>query len=74
MSRVEYWGHTCLVLYAQWTKGDLRAAQFFNGVATVCTKLFNAVEPDHAYFGQKDIQQALLLKLSESSVPHQPLS
>ncbi|GHJ84476.1 hypothetical protein NliqN6_0878 [Naganishia liquefaciens] len=37
--------------------------QFFRGVATVCTKLFNAVEPDHAYFGQKDIQQALLLKL-----------
>ncbi|ORX34342.1 hypothetical protein BD324DRAFT_583367 [Kockovaella imperatae] len=37
--------------------------QFFTGVATVCTKLFNAVEPDHAYFGQKDIQQALLLKL-----------
>ncbi|KAJ9095764.1 hypothetical protein QFC19_007477 [Naganishia cerealis] len=36
--------------------------QFFQGVATVCTKLFNAVEPDHAYFGQKDIQQALLLK------------
>jgi pantoate--beta-alanine ligase len=42
------------------------AAQFFKGVATVCTKLFNAVEPDHAYFGQKDIQQALLLKLSTS--------
>lgn len=39
------------------------AAQFFTGVATVCTKLFNAVEPDHAYFGQKDIQQALILKI-----------
>ncbi|KAK4689787.1 pantoate--beta-alanine ligase, partial [Tremellales sp. Uapishka_1] len=38
--------------------------QFFKGVATICTKLFNAVEPDHAYFGQKDIQQALLLKIS----------
>ncbi|WVW78790.1 pantoate-beta-alanine ligase [Kwoniella bestiolae CBS 10118] len=37
--------------------------QFFKGVATVCTKLFNAVEPDHAYFGQKDIQQALLLRI-----------
>ncbi|KAL1408462.1 pantoate-beta-alanine ligase [Vanrija albida] len=37
--------------------------QFFTGVATVVTKLFNAVEPDHAYFGQKDIQQALLLKI-----------
>lgn len=46
------------------------SAQFFRGVATVCTKLFNAVEPDHAYFGQKDIQQALLLKLSKSSRCH----
>ncbi|KZO92074.1 Pantoate-beta-alanine ligase [Calocera viscosa TUFC12733] len=35
---------------------------FFRGVATVCTKLFNAVEPDRAYFGQKDLQQALLLR------------
>ncbi|KAG8800730.1 pantothenate synthase, partial [Serendipita sp. 399] len=35
---------------------------FFRGVATVVTKLFNAVEPTHAYFGQKDIQQALLLR------------
>ncbi|KAF9778316.1 Pantoate-beta-alanine ligase [Thelephora terrestris] len=35
---------------------------FFRGVATVVTKLFNAVEPTRAYFGQKDIQQALLLR------------
>ncbi|KAG6815885.1 hypothetical protein H0H87_010457 [Tephrocybe sp. NHM501043] len=35
---------------------------FFRGVATVVTKLFNAIEPTNAYFGQKDIQQALLLK------------
>ncbi|EIN03821.1 Pantoate-beta-alanine ligase [Punctularia strigosozonata HHB-11173 SS5] len=35
---------------------------FFRGVATVVTKLFNAIQPDHTYFGQKDIQQALLLK------------
>ncbi|KAF9038496.1 Pantoate-beta-alanine ligase [Panaeolus papilionaceus] len=35
---------------------------FFRGVATVVTKLFNAIQPTNAYFGQKDIQQALLLK------------
>ncbi|KAG5647854.1 hypothetical protein DXG03_007778 [Asterophora parasitica] len=35
---------------------------FFRGVATVVIKLFNAIEPTNAYFGQKDIQQALLLK------------
>jgi len=35
---------------------------FFRGVATVVTKLFNVVEPTNAYFGQKDIQQALLLR------------
>ncbi|KAK0202538.1 Pantoate-beta-alanine ligase [Desarmillaria ectypa] len=35
---------------------------FFRGVATVVTKLFNAIEPTKTYFGQKDIQQALLLR------------
>lgn len=48
------------------TISDGLSAQFFRGVATVCTKLFNAVEPDHAYFGQKDIQQALILQISEA--------
>ncbi|TIC63984.1 Pantoate-beta-alanine ligase [Wallemia mellicola] len=35
---------------------------FFRGVATIVTKLFNVVQPDLAFFGQKDVQQALILK------------
>ncbi len=34
----------------------------FRGVATVCLKLFNIVRPRRAYFGQKDAQQAAVLR------------
>lgn len=39
-----------------------RRAEHFRGVCTVCTKLFNIVGPNRAYFGQKDAQQLAIIK------------
>ena len=42
-------------------EGEFRP-DHFRGVATVCLKLFNIVGPQRAYFGQKDAQQAAVVK------------
>jgi pantoate--beta-alanine ligase len=46
---------------SQGLEGERRAGHF-RGVATIVTKLFHGVQPQRAYFGQKDAQQAVVIR------------
>ncbi|ETL98750.1 pantoate-beta-alanine ligase [Phytophthora nicotianae] len=67
--------HSCYVDpegFDDLVEGQCRKGHF-RGVATVVTKLFNIVQPTHAFFGQKDAAQVVLIKrmVSDLNIPVQ---